>query len=144
MTDRLTTNTRHRNDRLTVLLAASNKRRHSCPGHWCFENSSLISWALSSHSFLCLVSRSVMPAELSCVICSGIVLLPQVYVSVYACVCERCGLCENLIIPHGSRLCWNIDDLLHDISDMLWTVFRCCEWPKLALSVGSSDCHEWC
>ena len=45
MTDRLTTNPRHRNERLTVLLAASNKRRHSCPGHRCFENSSLISWA---------------------------------------------------------------------------------------------------
>ena len=32
-----TTHTRHRNGRLTVLLPASNKRRHSCPGHWCFE-----------------------------------------------------------------------------------------------------------
>ena len=28
---------RHRNERLTVLLATSNKRRHSCPGHRCFE-----------------------------------------------------------------------------------------------------------
>ena len=32
-----TTHIRHRNERLTVLLAASNKRRHSCPGHQCFE-----------------------------------------------------------------------------------------------------------
>ena len=34
-----TTHTRHvhRNERLTVLLAASNKRRHSSPGHQCFE-----------------------------------------------------------------------------------------------------------
>ena len=32
-----TTHTRHRNERPTVLLAASNKRRHSCPGHQCFE-----------------------------------------------------------------------------------------------------------
>ena len=32
-----TMHTRHRNERLTVLLAASNKRRHSCPGHRCFE-----------------------------------------------------------------------------------------------------------
>ena len=32
-----TTHIRHRNERLSVLLAASNKRRHSCPGHRCFE-----------------------------------------------------------------------------------------------------------
>ena len=32
-----TTHIRHRNERLTVLLATSNKRRHSCPGHRCFE-----------------------------------------------------------------------------------------------------------
>ena len=54
-----------------------------------------------SRSFLCLVfvvSQVVMPAELSCVICGGIVLLPQVYVRVYACVCERCSLFNNLII----------------------------------------------
>ena len=29
--------TSHRNERLTVVLGASNKRRHSCPGHRCFE-----------------------------------------------------------------------------------------------------------
>ena len=54
-----------------------------------------------SRSFLCLVfvvSRSVMLAELSCVICGGIVLLPQVYVRVYACVCERCGLFRKIIV----------------------------------------------
>ena len=45
MTDRLTTNLRHRTERLTGLSAAANTRRHSCPGHRCFENSSLISWA---------------------------------------------------------------------------------------------------
>ena len=28
---------RHRNERLTVLSTASNKQRHSCPRHWCFE-----------------------------------------------------------------------------------------------------------
>ena len=32
-----TTNARCRNDRLGVLLAASNKRRHFCPEHQCFE-----------------------------------------------------------------------------------------------------------
>ena len=55
-----------------------------------------------SHSFLCLVfvvSKPVMPAELSCVICGGIVLLLQVYVRVYACVCEHCGLFHNWIKP---------------------------------------------
>ena len=46
-----------------------------------------------------------MPAELSCVICGGVVLLPQGYVRVYACVCERCGLRDNWI---KSRFCWKI------------------------------------
>ena len=27
----------YRNERLTVISTASNKRRHSCPRHWCFE-----------------------------------------------------------------------------------------------------------
>ena len=31
------THIRHRNERLTVLFAAANKRRHSCPGHRCFK-----------------------------------------------------------------------------------------------------------
>ena len=31
------TNARHKNERLAVLLSASNKRRHSWPGHMCFE-----------------------------------------------------------------------------------------------------------
>ena len=85
-----------------------------------------------------------MPAELSCVICGGKVLLPQVNMRVYACICEHCGLLDNLIKPRILCLRWNIDDLLHGISDMLWTVFRRCEWPKLALNVGSSDCYECC
>ena len=41
----------------------------------------------ANRSFLCLwfvVSQSVMPAELSSVICGGIVLLPHVYVT---CMC---------------------------------------------------------
>ena len=48
-----------------------------------------------SCSFLCLgffVSQSVMPAELSGVIRGSIVILPHVYVMVYVCVYERCGL----------------------------------------------------
>ena len=64
-----------------------------------------------NRSFLCLVfvvSRSVMPAELSCVICGGIVLLPQVYERKFARLCERCGFYENLIKPRGSRFCWKI------------------------------------
>ena len=52
MTDQLTMNPRHRNERLTVLLAASNKQRHSCPGHRCFENSSLISWTRVGQCYL--------------------------------------------------------------------------------------------
>ena len=32
------TNPRQRNERLTVFSAASNKRRHSCPRHRCFDN----------------------------------------------------------------------------------------------------------
>ena len=32
-----TTNARHRKEQFAILLAASNKRRHSCPGHQCFE-----------------------------------------------------------------------------------------------------------
>ena len=51
MTDRPTTNLRHRNKRLTVLLAASNKRRHSCLVHRCFQNSSLISQARVGQRF---------------------------------------------------------------------------------------------
>ena len=42
-----------------------------------------------SRSFLRLwfvVSQSVMPAELSGVICGGLVLLPNVYVTVYVCM----------------------------------------------------------
>ena len=63
--------------------------------------------------------------------------LPQVYVTVYACVCERCGfLIDRIFVV--------ILFIVHGISDMLWTVIWRCEWPKLALSVGSSDCHEWC
>ena len=57
MTDWLMTNPRHRNERLTVFSAASNKQRRSCPGQRCFENSSLISWASAGHRYL------------SCVIC---------------------------------------------------------------------------
>ena len=30
-----------------------------------------------------------------------------------------------------------ISTIMHSISNMLWTVFRRCEWPKLALSVES-------
>ena len=68
--------------------------KHRCPGQ---ERRRLLEAAKRtvSRSFLCLglvVIWSVMPAEMSCVICGGIVLLPQVYVRVYACVCERCGL----------------------------------------------------
>ena len=60
--------------------------KHRCPGQ---ERHCLLKAAETtvSRSFLCLVfvvSRSVMPAELSCVICSGIVLLPHVYVT---CMC---------------------------------------------------------
>ena len=61
-----------------------------------------------SRSFLCLVfvgSQSVMQAELSCVICGGKVVLLQVYVRVYACICECCGLFDNLIEPSRSLLC---------------------------------------
>ena len=45
-----------------------------------------------SRSFLCLgffVSQSVMPAELSGVICGGIVLLPHVYVTAYVNECMK-------------------------------------------------------
>ena len=52
MTDWLTTKPRHRNERLTVFSAASNKRRRSCPGHLCFENSFLISWAWAGQRYL--------------------------------------------------------------------------------------------
>ena len=43
------------------------------------------------------MSQSFLPAELSGVIRGGIVLLPHVYVRVYACICERCGLFEIII-----------------------------------------------
>ena len=71
--------------------------KHRCPGQ---EWRRLLEAAKKtvSRSFLCLVfvvSRSVMPAKLSCVICGGILLLPQVYVKVYVCVCERCGLFDK-------------------------------------------------
>ena len=71
--------------------------KHRCPGQ---EWRRLLEAAkrMVKQSFLCLafvVSRSVMLAELSCVICDGIVLLPQVYGRVYPCVCERCGLFDN-------------------------------------------------
>ena len=33
-----TINSRHRNERLSVISTASNKRHHSCPRHRCFEN----------------------------------------------------------------------------------------------------------
>ena len=73
--------------------------KHRCPGQ---EWRLMLEAAKTtvSRSFLCLrfvVSRSVMPAELSCVICGGIALLLQMYVRVYACVCERCGLFDNLV-----------------------------------------------
>ena len=44
LTDCLTTNHRHRNERLTVFSASSNKRQNSCPRHRCFENSSCGFW----------------------------------------------------------------------------------------------------
>ena len=51
MTDWFMMSPRHRNERLTSFSAASNKRRHSCPRHRCFENSSLIS---------CFVEKTVV------------------------------------------------------------------------------------
>ena len=52
MTYWLTTNHRHGNERLTVFSAAYNKRRHFCPGHRCFKNSSLISLAWAGQPYL--------------------------------------------------------------------------------------------
>ena len=81
--------------------------KHRYPGQECRPLLEAAKRTVSC-SFLCLVfvvSWSVMPAELSSVLCGGIVLLPQVYVRVYACVCERCGLSDTLIKPRGSRFC---------------------------------------
>ena len=62
--------------------------KHQCPGQeWCRLLEAARRTVSRSFSWLVfVVSRSVMLAELSCVICGGIVLLPQVYVRVYACV----------------------------------------------------------
>ena len=73
--------------------------KHRCPGQ---EWRRLLEAAKRtvSRSFLCLVflvSRSVMPAELSCYM-RRYSALPQVYVRVYACVCERGGLFDKIII----------------------------------------------
>ena len=60
-----------------------------------------------SRSFLCLgfvVSRSVMPAELSCVIYGGIVLLPHVYVTCMCVYVNVVACSENFVGPRGSRL----------------------------------------
>ena len=44
MTDWLTTNPRHRNERLTVFSAASNKRRHSCTQSLTLSGARLLGW----------------------------------------------------------------------------------------------------
>ena len=63
MTDWLTTKSRHRNERLTILLAASNKRHHSCPRHRCFKKFLSHQLGLSWHC-LCLASRGKTFLEL--------------------------------------------------------------------------------
>ena len=105
--------------------------KHRCPGQeWC----RLLEAAKRTvgRSFLCLrfvVSRSVMPAEMSCVICGSIVCCRKcegecmrVHVNVVACL---------KIFDYTARVFVEIMILLHEISDMLWTVFRRCERPKL-------------
>ena len=68
--------------------------KHRCPGQECRRLLEAAKRTVS-RSFLCLgfvVSQSVMLAELGCVACMRrYSALPQVYVRVYACVCERCG-----------------------------------------------------
>ena len=114
-----------------------NFSKHRCPGQ---EWRRLLEVAKRtvSRSFLFLgfvASRSVMPAELSGVICGGIVLLPQVYVRVHACVCERCSfliLLLSLLLKEASHAGRYIPKIILTLHPLVQSPIRTLRRQRLA------------